>query len=139
MDEGIRPGLNLKSPCLKDLRVFGLGLAGLLSFFALLAWRKGSPQAAWELGAALISAALAALRPSALLPVYRAWMPVALLLGRINTLLFMLLFYYAILTPYALLLKLLGMEMLDLRFKDQNTYWKPKQPRESLEDYKKQF
>jgi hypothetical protein len=139
MDEGIRPGLKTAGPSLKDLRVFGLGLGCLLAFFGFLAWRKGSPKASWEMGAAALSAVLALFRPAGLLPVYKVWMPAALFLGKANTFLFLSLFYYLIITPYALLLRLCGMEMLDLRFKDRDSYWRAKEPSKEREDYQRQF
>ena len=139
MDEAVRPGLKSKDPSLKDLRVFGLGLGCLLSFFGFLAWRKGSPRAPWEMGAAALSSALALIRPSVLLPVYKTWMPAALFLGKVNTYLFLCLFYYLIITPYALLLRLCGMEMLDLRFKDRDSYWRTKEPTEGIKNYQRQF
>lgn len=139
MDEGIRPGLKAKKPSFKDLRAFGLGLGCLLAFFGFLAWRKGSPKAPWELGAAVLSAALAAIRPMFLRPVYKIWMPAALFLGKANTFLLLSLFYYLIITPYALLLRLCGTRMLDLSFENRDSYWQSKEPPEGLKCYERQF
>ncbi len=73
------------------------------------------------------------------LRVYRIWMSMALFLGRVNTFLLLSLFYYLIITPYALLLRLCGAQMLDLRFKDRDSYWRAKEPSKGLEDYQGQF
>jgi dihydrodipicolinate synthase/N-acetylneuraminate lyase len=57
-------------------------------------------------GAALVALALVA--PRALAGVERAWMTLALALSRVTTPLFMGLVYLAVLTPIALVLRLLG-------------------------------
>ncbi|MBI4376614.1 MAG: hypothetical protein HY549_09220 [Elusimicrobia bacterium] len=137
MDERIRPGL--KPDLKRDLRPFGLGLAAFLLLFTALAWRKGNPIWRWELAGAFLSATLALLRPAAFGPIYRVWMPVALFLGRVNTAVLMGVFYYLIMTPYALLLKALAGDLLDERLRDRDSYWKPAARRKDLTSYRRQF
>ena len=143
MDEGIRARLGLPLPDrdkpLRDIRVFGFGLAVILLVLAGLAWRKGRPAAPYELGLALLCAGLAGLRPQALQPVYGPWMKGARFLGRVNTWLVMGLVYYLVLTPYAALARLLGGDLLDERLRDRASYWHPRGETPAPESYRNQF
>lgn len=141
MDEGIRAGLKGLDPAArrKALRGFGVGLGVLLWIFAALAWRKGSPKASWELAAGALSMLLGLAAPGAFAPLYAAWMPVALFLGRVNTKLLLGLLYYLVITPYGLALRLLGVKLLDETLRDADSYWQPKEPVADLKAYERQF
>jgi len=143
MDEGIcaRLGLPVPDPGrpLRELRVFGFGLAALLTLLAGLAWRKGSAAAPWELSLAAAAAGLAGLKPLALKPVHEPWMKVAGAVGKANTYLAMALVYYLVITPYGLLIRLLGRDLLDEKLRDRNSYWHPKGPPPEPESYQNQF
>lgn len=132
MDERIRAGL-------KEHRGFGAGLGFVLGLLAFFTWRRTSAAAPWCLGGALVCWTLAWLAPSAFGPIYRLWMPPALWLGRVNTSVLLGLFYYLVLTPYALLLRALGARLLDLKMRDHGSYWVPKDPPEGLDAYRRQF
>jgi len=122
------------------LRLFGLGLALLMSVFAALAWRKDSPAARWELGLAAAAALASLAFPRGLEPIYRAWMPLARALGRANTFLALALLYYLIITPYAALLRLFGVPFLDIKRAGQETFWRDREPgSQSLESYTHEF
>jgi hypothetical protein len=94
----------------RELRQFGLGLAALLVlvFWMLLPWLGGSPQPTWPLvlGGLLTVAALT--WPPAILPVYRAILPVARVLGIINTWLLLGTVFFGILLPLGWVLRRLG-------------------------------
>lgn len=135
MDEGIRPGLKEAAPTAKELRDFGLVLAGLLALFAFLAWRKGSAMVPCELGAAGLAALAAFVYPAALAP----FMRVLHLWGRLNTFLIMFLFYFLIITPYALVMRLFGADLLDRSFRSADSYWKKKEPARDMKTYERQF
>ena len=51
-------------------------------------------------------------------------MALAKVLAAINTLLFTALIFYLIFTPYALLAKLLGWDLLDEKLQTGESYWK---------------
>ena len=121
------------------LRVFGFGLAVVLRVFSALAWRKGRPVAPYELGLAFFCALLAGLRPQALRPLYGPWMKAARWLGKVNTWLVMALVYYLALTPYAVLARLLGGDLLDERLGDRDSYWHPRGESPAPESYRHQF
>ena len=143
MDERVRARLGLPVPdpdrTRKDLRVFGFGLAVILSFFAFLSWRKAGSAWACELPLACLCALLGGLRPMALQPVYKPWMKAVGVIGKVNTWLVMGLVYYAVITPYAMLSRLLGGDLLDERFGDRDSYWHPRGEPPAPESYRNQF
>jgi hypothetical protein len=102
----------------KDLRGFGLGLAGLLLaiFWIVLPWLGARPRPAWPLVAGGVVAAVALAWPAAILPVYRALVPVARLVGTINTWLLLGVLFFGILTPVGWALRRLGRLQYQTRF-----------------------
>ncbi|MDD5627837.1 MAG: SxtJ family membrane protein [Elusimicrobia bacterium] len=143
MDEGIRARLGLPVPDpdrpRKDLRVFGIGLAVVLSFFAFLSWRKAGAAWPYELTLAAVCALLGGLRPMALGPVYKPWMKAARAIGKANTWLLMALVYYLVITPYAFIARLIGGDLLDERLRDRESYWHPRSGLPAPESYRNQF
>jgi multisubunit Na+/H+ antiporter MnhG subunit len=65
--------------------------------------------------------------PLALCPVYKGWMWLARVLAWINTRIILTLFFYAVMTPVSLLMKLFGRDALNLKFdRSRETYWHPR-------------
>ena len=94
----------------RELREFGLGLALLLVliFWALLPWLGDRPRPAWPLVAGGAVAALALTWPAAVHPVYRLLLPVARVLGIVNTWLLLGAVFFGILLPVGWVLRRLG-------------------------------
>jgi hypothetical protein len=94
----------------QDLRQYGLGLALLivLVFWGLLPWLGDRPRPAWPLGAGGVLAALALAWPRAVYPVYRALLPVARVLGVVNTWLLLGAVFFGILLPFGWVLRRMG-------------------------------
>ena len=107
--------------------------------FSTLAWRRGRAIAPYEFLLGLICAGLAGLRPQALQPVYGPWMKAVGVIGKFNTWLVMGLVYYLVLTPYAVLARLLGGDLLDERIGDRASYWHPRAEAPARESYRDQF
>jgi uncharacterized membrane protein len=122
-----------------DLRVFGFGLAVILTFFAFLSWRKGGTAWPYELVLAAVGALFGGLRPMALQPVYGPWMKAVGVIGRVNTWLVIGLVYYLVITPYAVLSRLFGGDLLDERLRDRASYWHPRGETPAPESYRNQF
>jgi hypothetical protein len=100
---------------------FPVGIAfGLLA--GLLVWR-GLPTGAWAVaslsGILLLAGALA---PTRLGPIQRGWMALALAMSRVTTPIFMGIVYFLVLTPTALVLRLVGYDPLR-RDPDSDTFW----------------
>lgn len=139
MDERVRPGLKTGSMPAKVLRDFGIGLAIILLILAGVAWRKGRPAAPWEFGFAALSAGIALGFPQAFWPIYKIWMPMARFLGMVNTFVALTLLYYLVITPYAIIARWIGGDLLDEKLKDRDSYWQPKTPANDLSGYTHQF
>ena len=94
----------------RPLREFGLGFALMvvLIFWGLLPWLGDRPRPVWPLvaGGALVVGALA--WPPSILPLYRLWLPVARVIGFINTWVLLGIVFFGILTPVGLVMRTLG-------------------------------
>jgi hypothetical protein len=113
-------------PDKQELRKFGLVFAGMfILIFGLLLpwiWDKHSPVWPWIVAAVFVATAL--LVPMALGPVYRLWMKIGHVLGWINTRIILGIMFFFIFAPVALLLRLLGKDMLRLRLDTSATSYR---------------
>jgi len=94
----------------KDLRHYGLGLALLIAFvfWGLLPWLGDRPRPVWPLAVGGVLAALAVVWPLAVYPIYRALLPVARVLGVVNTWLLLGAVFFGILLPVGWVLRRIG-------------------------------
>ena len=94
----------------KELREFGLGLAVLVVviFWGLLPWLGDRPRPMWPLVASALLAGAALVWPAAIYPVYRLLLPVARVLGVINTWLLLGAVFFGMLLPIGWVWRLLG-------------------------------
>jgi Saxitoxin biosynthesis operon protein SxtJ len=116
----------------RELRHFGLGLALLLAliFWALLPWLGDRPRPAWPLVAGAVLAALALIWPAAILPIYRGFLPVARVLGVVNTWLLLGVVFFGILTPLGWMLRRLGRLQYETRFEPGAASYRVEVPRD---------
>jgi len=107
-----------------ELRKFGLVMAvPLAAIAAFVAW-KGGEGWVWPGGAAALFVASALTFPPVLRPVEWAWMKLALLLSAVMTRVILTVAFFVVLTPFALVVKLLRKDLLGLRFDpDRRSYW----------------
>lgn len=110
-------------------RSFGLVFAGFFTLVALLPAIHGAPVRWWALALAAAFAAVAFTVPRLLHPLNRVWHALGLLLHHVvNPIILGAMFYGAIL-PMALLLRLLGKDLLRLKRDPQAaSYWIPREP-----------
>jgi hypothetical protein len=117
---------------------FALVLLTLFSGLGLLLWWRGLLPTAglwiW-LGALLLAFALLMGRPGWRRGVYRAGMSVSFRVGMFMGRVLLTLFYLGVLTPMAVLLRLMGKDLLGIKPppKEQATYWKPARKETSFE------
>jgi hypothetical protein len=108
----------------KDLRSFGLivgGIFGLIGLWPLL--RHGLPVRVWAVALAVPLILAALVLPASLRYPYRVWNLVGHCLGWVNTRILMILMFYAIFTPAALVMKAIGRDALSRRLdKSAKTY-----------------
>jgi len=127
----------------RELKNFGLVVGGAFLVLGLLfLWRGRNPrlwQAMVFVGAALALLGLAA--PRTLRLIHKGWMSFAILLGWVMTNVILALFFYIILTPLALVMRIFGKRFLDLEFRSgRGSYWMPRAKRApGRDELEKQF
>ena len=124
----------------KTLRQFA-GL-WLLCFGGLAAWRAwhGVMDARTEtLGMmAAVIGGLGLARPAAIRWIYSGWMILAFPIGWIVSRLMVMLLFYVLFTPIALVFRLMGRDALHLRRAQAASYWTPKAQPADVKDYFRQ-
>ncbi|HWQ90633.1 MAG TPA: SxtJ family membrane protein [Clostridia bacterium] len=124
----------------RELRNFGLVVGGVFVALGLFFWARGKPYFPYCLlpGVALVLAGL--LYPRALKQVFIGWMAVAIVLGFIISHVILTAFFFLIVTPIGWIARLAGKDFLSLKLDRQaQSYWKPRPPRKTRQDYEQQF
>jgi len=110
-------------------RSFGLIFTTFFMLVALAPMVRGGFIRPWALGAALLVAGVAAVRPSLLGPFNRAWCRLGLLMGAVVSPVTLMLVFYAALTPLGFLMRAAGKDPLKRRFdRVATSYWIERQP-----------
>ncbi len=79
------------------------------------------------------------LYPAVLRPVYRLWMGAAFAMGWLVSHLILVVFYYGVITPVAIALRILGKQFLDIDFRrKQQSYWIRRDASKKV-DYEKMY
>ena len=118
----------------RELRQFGLGLSLLvvLVFWLLLPWLGDRPRPYWPLVSGGVVAALALAWPVAILPVHRLLLPVARLVGLVNTWLLLGAVFFGILLPVGWALRRLGRLQYLTRFDPGTDSYRIEVPRDHV-------
>jgi hypothetical protein len=126
----------------KEARKFGLVLGGAALLYAGWSAYHGRSEAA-GVGAAIgvVVLALAFVAQAAWLWVFRRWMKAAEAISFVMTRLILGVFFFLVLTPVALFLRVAGKRPLDLTWKDgKASYWIDKPAGEfTVERYRRQY
>jgi predicted membrane metal-binding protein len=110
-------------------RSFGLVFTAAFAFFGLIPLLRGKPLRPWCLAVSAVFLLLALAVPLALHPLNRLWMRVGLLISKITNPIITGLMFFLVFTPAALLFRLLGKDLLRLKFDPGATsYWIIRQP-----------
>ena len=132
---------NIKSTP-RELRKFGLTMAIPLALIAaLLLWRQRDYYWYFFVAAGLF-VFFGSVVPVLLKPIHKAWMTFAIIMGWFMTRVILTVLFFLVLTPTALLLRLLGKDLLNLEFKGDSSgsYWIPRcSDGAGKRDYTKQF
>jgi hypothetical protein len=124
-----------------EVRKFGI-LFTVVSMLlaAYLAW-KGNAAWPWLLGAGLFFLLAGFFLQPLLRPLYIGWMKFAFVLGWINARLILGVFFYLVLTPLGLVMRLFGRDVLYRKFdRKATTYWVKREPAEfKRERYERLF
>jgi hypothetical protein len=108
---------------IKFTAVIGVALTGVLGLFW---WKDALPGAIFlaALCVAISAVVVAALRPRAFRGFYRGGMQVSFQIGQVMGKVLLTVFFFALVTPMGLLLRLLGKDLLRLkRDPEANSYW----------------
>lgn len=124
----------------KTVKRFGLILSLILTVLGVIAFLRGHHQYKfeWPLAAASLILSLAA--PGLLVYIYRPWMMVAEVISWVVLRLILGVFFYLVLTPVNLVMKLLKKDILDQKIDRQaTTHWKKRTGFSTQERYEKLF
>ena len=77
----------------------------------------------WALGIASIFLVLGFINSKILTPVKKSWIKLGEILGKIIAPIVMGLIYFLIITPIGLLMRLVGKDVLNLKFNKNDSYW----------------
>ena len=110
-------------------RSFGLVFAVVFAIIGLWPLTGDGPVRWWSLAIGLGFAGVAVVRPALLAPLNRLWFKFGLLLNRIVSPLVMGLLFYLVITPFALVMRALGKDLLRLkRDPVAESYWIAREP-----------
>lgn len=108
----------------KDLRNFGLIWAGIFMFIGLIPILKDAEIRIWSIIIAILFLSIALLKPLLFTRFYKIWIRIGAFMGNIFSKVIMFILYFLLFTPVALLLKLLGKDLLNKKLdKSQKSYW----------------
>ena len=125
----------------KDLRKFGVTVGGVLLAVGVVLFYFEKPSAIYftVIGGLLIL--FGVLFPKILKPLNRIWMSLAIILGFIMSRVILTILFYLILTPIAILAKLVGKRFMILKYDSSvKTYWEKRTNINKKQiDYDRQF
>ena len=101
------------------------GIVFFVVFLLIAAWPilDGQSLRIWSLLISLIFLSLGILKSKLLTPLNLAWIKLGDLLGRIIAPIVMGLVFFLILTPIGLFMRVIGKDLLNLKFSKDNSYW----------------
>ena len=108
----------------REVRKFGIMFAAVCLIAGAYAIFRGSPHWPWFAGGVAFFSLTGLFGNAILRPLYIGWMKFAFVLGWINTRILLGLFYYGVVTPIGVLLRLFGKDLLDQKIdRSAATYW----------------
>ena len=84
---------------------------------------KGNDLRIWAIILSLIFLILGVLNSVILSPLNKLWFKFGLILGRAISPIIMGIIFFIVVTPIGLLMRLIGKDLLNLKFNNNNTYW----------------
>lgn len=121
----------------KGLREFGLVTGGIVAglFGLFFPWLLERSLPLWPWIVCGVLGVWGLIAPLSLRPVYRGWMRFGLMLSKVMTPLIMGIVFFVVITPVALILKIVGNDPMARKFDDSESYRVPtkKAPTENLE------
>ncbi len=114
----------LKEPKLNDLKTFALIWSFIFSIIGLWPLIDNGGIRLWALAITLIFILIAFLKPAILKSFYKIWIKIGEFVGNIVSKVIMIILFYGMFTPTALVLKIFGKDLLRKKLdKNSPTYW----------------
>ncbi len=89
----------------------------------------------WSLVVAIIFLILGLINSKVLTPLNKLWFKFGLLLGRVISPLIMGIIFFLVVTPTALIMRIIGKDLLSLKFNNKKSYWIEKTgPKSKMKD-----
>ncbi len=102
---------------------FGILFCVVFAIVALWPIMKGGSLRIWPIPISLIFLTLGLLNSKLLNPLNLAWIKFGELLGKIIAPIIMAIIYFIIVTPIGLFMRLIGKDLLNIKFTKDNSYW----------------
>jgi len=107
-------------------RSFGIVFFVFFLLIAIYPLIKSGELRLWSLIISLIFLVLGLINSKILNPLNKLWFKLGIFLGKIISPLVMGIIFFIVVTPIAILMKLLKKDLLDLKYNNNKTYWKAK-------------
>ena len=104
-------------------RSFGIVFCAFFLIVSLYPLINEEPIRYWSLIVSIIFLILGILNSNILSPLNKAWFKFGLFLGKIVSPIVMGIVFFAVVTPIALILKIMGKDLLNLKKSKINSYW----------------
>ena len=118
-------------------RSFGILFSIVFAIIAFWPTINGNPLRLWSIPISVIFLVLGLLNSKLLNPLNIVWVKFGELLGRIIAPIVMAIIYFIIVTPIGLFMRLIGKDLLNIKFSKTNTYWIKREKK--IGSMKKQF
>jgi len=127
----------------RQCRQFGWGALVMLPLISLVLYWTGRLPQGWAFvpaGVGVVIFALSRISDSLVRPIYVGLTLLGLPIGWVMSYVILAVFYFGILTPLALVFKIIGRDAMCRRLdKTAKTYWVPHRPAASMRQYFNQF
>ena len=118
-------------------RSFGILFSIVFAIIAFWPIISGDPLRLWSIPISIIFLVLGLFNSKLLNPLNIVWVKFGELLGRIIAPIVMAIIYFIIVTPIGLFMRLIGKDLLNIKFSQANTYWIKREKK--ISSMKKQF
>ena len=112
----------------KDIKIgsnrsFGIVFFVVFLLISIYLFLKDGDIRLWSLIISIIFLFLGLLNSNVLSPLNKLWFRFGLLLGKIISPIIMGIIFFLVVTPIAIIMRLFKKDILNLKFKENNTYW----------------
>ena len=124
----------------KDLKNFGFVIGFILLIICVFLLVRGKDSFIYFFSIGSILIILGGITPVILKPIYKIWMVFAVIIGWIMTKVILSVLFFSIITTIGIFTRLIGKDFLNLRSKNNESYWNIRNKEYELnQDYEKQF